>query len=274
MRMTLTGSLSQPCHPTLTLLIPHVTQGASHNARRTAESHLPALVHVFTHPMCAHTHTPLCLQIRVTGRHTHLKARRAVCSSSVAMARLQCSSKEIRGPDPFRVLMERCGIKGDQRPNRLIEERYLAWATPRDTLYCWHFAWEIQSETGHLNPSYLGFVFNRSEAGPSGLGKRHSEWQDACFYVCSQAHVGWEQWEWYFLFIYFLFFASECRSSGEVIVNCASSCDTSDQKHYQVVRLPRLLSLKLTQCRFSFIHVLLIIFALVFFPLLHVCLSE
>lgn len=49
MRMTLTGSLSRPCQPTLTLLIPHVTQGVSHNARRTINSYLRALAHTRTH---------------------------------------------------------------------------------------------------------------------------------------------------------------------------------------------------------------------------------
>lgn len=49
MRTTLTGSLSQPCHPALTLLIPHVAQGALHNAKRTIDGYLPALVHIFTH---------------------------------------------------------------------------------------------------------------------------------------------------------------------------------------------------------------------------------
>lgn len=49
MRMTLTGSLSRPCQPTLTLLIPHVTQGVSHNARRTISSYLRALAHTRTH---------------------------------------------------------------------------------------------------------------------------------------------------------------------------------------------------------------------------------
>ena len=48
MRKTLTGSLSQSCHPTLTLLIPHVTQGAPQNVRRTIKRHLPALVHTQT----------------------------------------------------------------------------------------------------------------------------------------------------------------------------------------------------------------------------------
>ncbi len=185
MRMTLTGFLSQPCHPTLTLLIPHVTQGVLHNARRTVNSHLTALVHVFTHTntiTAAPTKTcEFCALDKHVQTHTHPEAGEEVCGSSLVVAWLQWSGWEIRSADPFRVLMERCGIKGDQRPDRLIEERYLVWATPQDTVYCWHFAWEIQREAGRLNPSYLGFVFNRLEAGPSSLGK----WQSTCLYVCA-----------------------------------------------------------------------------------------
>lgn len=170
----------------------------------------------------AHTYTPL-------------KRETPVCGSSLSVAWRAAELTEDKGPpDPFRVLMERRGVKGDQRPDRLIEERYLVWATPQDTLYYWHFAWQIQRETGRLNPSYLGFVFNRLEAGPSGPGK----WQKACFVLV------------WFFFLYVLvlvwahvgrgkrrecFFFPEC-CSREVIVSCASSCDTSDQKHYQVER--------------------------------------
>lgn len=170
----------------------------------------------------AHTYTPL-------------KRETPVCGSSLAVAWRAAELTEDKGPpDPFRVLMERRGVKGDQRPDRLIEERYLVWATPQDTLYCWHFAWQIQRETGRLNPSYLGFVFNRLEAGPSGPGK----WQKACFVLV-----------WFFFSLCACarlsacgpgrarecFFFPEC-CSREVIVSCASSCDTSDQKHYQVER--------------------------------------
>lgn len=41
-------------------------------------------------------------------------------------------------------------------------------------------------------------------------------------------------------------------SSREVIVNSASSCDTSDQKHCQVERQSRPLSLRMTHCRLVF----------------------
>lgn len=175
MRMTLTDSLSQSCHPTLTLLIPHVTQGTVHNAGRSINSHLPALVHIFkrtqTHTH-AHLHSQyveaLCSQLHLN-THRHPEARHVVCRLSSVVAWLL----QIRSPDPFRVLMEWHGIKGDQRPDTLIEERYLVWATPQDTLYCWHFAWQIQRDTGCLSPSYLGSVFHRLEAGTSGLGKWH-----------------------------------------------------------------------------------------------------
>lgn len=69
MRMTLTGSLSQPCHPTLTLLIPHVTQGCGAQCREDYQQPLTcASAHIYTHLQArgyvgaprssAHVHTP------------------------------------------------------------------------------------------------------------------------------------------------------------------------------------------------------------------------
>ena len=67
MRMTLTGSLSQPCHPTLTLLIPHVTQGCGAQCREDYQQPLTCTsAHIYTHTRgyvevprsSAHVHTP------------------------------------------------------------------------------------------------------------------------------------------------------------------------------------------------------------------------
>lgn len=142
-------------------------------------------MHIFTHTYrravmlerraLAHTYTPL-------------KRETPVCGSSLAVAWRAAELTEDKGPpDPFRVLMERRGVKGDQRPDRLIEERYLVWATPQDTLYCWHFAWQIQRETGRLNPSYLGFVFTGWRLAQAVLanGRRLVLfWFDFFFFMC------------------------------------------------------------------------------------------
>lgn len=55
-------------------------------------------------------------------------------------------------------------------------------------MYCWHFAWEIQRETGSLNPSYLGFVFNRF----GGWSKRSWQMARHTFFstVCASTWVG------------------------------------------------------------------------------------
>lgn len=74
--------------------------------------------------------------------------------------------RQIRSPDPFRVSMEQRAIRGDQRPDRLIEGGY------QDIWCCWHFALETQRETGLPNLAYRGSV---STGWKAGLG----EWQGA-----------------------------------------------------------------------------------------------
>lgn len=96
MRMTLTDSLSQSRHPTLTLLIPRVTHGAVHIARSAVGSHLPALAHVCKHAH-GYSHKHECCAC------THSEAGPAGCSSSPgAEAWMQQQSRrKIRSPDPF-----------------------------------------------------------------------------------------------------------------------------------------------------------------------------
>lgn len=76
-------------------------------------------------------------------------------------------------------------------------------------------------------------------------------------WLCVQQVGGWSKWSWQMAAFVCIMCVPEClwveRSESaffpeccrEVIVSCASSSDRSDQKHYQVKRQPRPLSLRL-----------------------------
>lgn len=124
-------------------------------------------IHAHTH---AHKHTHTELKTALAHTYRQPEARKAMHSSLLAVAWRRWSRQKIRSPDPFRLLIEWHGIKGDQRPDTLIEKGYLVWATPRGTLYCWHFAWEIQRETGQ----------------PKSI----------LSWLCVQQVGGWSKWSW------------------------------------------------------------------------------
>lgn len=86
MRMTLNGSLSQPCHPTLTLLIPHVTQGAFAQCQEDYQQLLTCTsAHIYTH-----THTRIHKRMQVSRLRLHVhthpqpEAKEALRGSSLA----------------------------------------------------------------------------------------------------------------------------------------------------------------------------------------------
>lgn len=235
MRMILTGSLSQSCHPTLTLLIPPVTQGAAHNARRTINSHLPELW--FTYLL----------------KHTLLQTHRWVHSRRHGM--LETAHKHTNTPwsrGKLCVCVQFITCSCMMEVEQMEDKEHRSFQTFNGMTWL-----QRGSEARHTD---IGGVFGLSHSlehhvlltfclrkYKGGLGAQihlilalcSTGWRlvqvflansSASFNTCVLKHVRAGSSK-----SAFFYPPPEC-CSREVIVNCASLSDTSDQKHYQMTR--------------------------------------